>query len=211
MQLSTTYKTIEEVSLYNLKLKGKNFRSAILFTLARAIYSREGLRFEDSREYYQVMTLAACIEIAHNASLLQDDIIDKAESRRSVKAAHQIYGPSASVFASDFMISRASRMLTHSFDTVHMSQIFSMIISNLVYGELIQAKRDFKHTQSLLDENLTELIDYPEYFNSYISKTYYKTASMISLGCRGLGLIFDLDIENQQKLFNFGANLGIAF
>lgn len=102
-------------------------------------------------------------------------------------------------------------MLTHSFDNVHMSQIFSMIISNLVFGELIQAKRDFKHSQSLLDENLHELIDFEEYFNSYISKTYYKTASMISLGCRGLGLIFGLDTANQQKLFNFGANLGIAF
>jgi geranylgeranyl pyrophosphate synthase len=86
LQLGTNYKTIEEVSLYNLKLKGKNFRSAILFTLARAIF--KGAEFERSREYYQVMTLAACIEIAHNASLLQDDIIDKAESRRSVKAAH---------------------------------------------------------------------------------------------------------------------------
>lgn len=34
---------------------------------------------------------------------------------------------------------------------------------------------------------------------------------MISLGCRGLGIIFNLDIENQRKLFNFGAHLGIAF
>jgi geranylgeranyl pyrophosphate synthase len=55
------------------------------------------------------------------------------------------------------------------------------------------------------------LIDYNHYFESYISKTYFKTASMISLGCRGLGLIFDLDLENQRRLFNFGAHLGIAF
>ena len=34
---------------------------------------------------------------------------------------------------------------------------------------------------------------------------------MISLGCRGLGIIFNLDIENQRRLFNFGAHLGIAF
>ena len=37
--LKTNYKQIEEVSLYNLQLKGKNFRSAILFTLARAIHA----------------------------------------------------------------------------------------------------------------------------------------------------------------------------
>ena len=34
---------------------------------------------------------------------------------------------------------------------------------------------------------------------------------MISLGCRGLGIIFNLDLNSQQKLFNFGAHLGIAF
>lgn len=79
------------------------------------------------------MTLAACIEIAHNASLLQDDIIDKADSRRSMKAAHKIFGASHSVFASDYMISRASRMLTISFNTTHMSQIFSTVLYNLVY------------------------------------------------------------------------------
>jgi geranylgeranyl pyrophosphate synthase len=50
-----------------------------------------------------------------------------------------------------------------------------------------------------------------EYFNSYIAKTYYKTASMISLGCRGLGIIYDLDIDAQRSLFNFGAHLGVAF
>jgi geranylgeranyl pyrophosphate synthase len=37
--------------------------------------------------------------------------------------------------------------------------------------------------------------DLDNYFNSYIAKTYYKTASMISLGCRGLGVIYGLDIE----------------
>jgi geranylgeranyl pyrophosphate synthase len=83
--------------------------------------------------YYQVQSLAACIEIAHNASLLQDDIIDKADSRRSNKAAHKVYGASNSVFASDFMISRASRMLTQTFDNTHISQLFSTILYNLVY------------------------------------------------------------------------------
>lgn len=181
--------------------------------MARAMYAQHGGSepFDNTKMYRQVKTLAACIEIAHNASLLQDDIIDKADSRRSMKAAHKIYGPSTSVFASDYMISRASRMLTHSFDTTHMSQIFSTIISNLVYGELIQAKRDFKSNKNLLEDNEEQLLDYEEYFKQYIAKTYYKTASMISLGCRGLGLIYNMDVDNQRKLFNFGANLGIAF
>jgi geranylgeranyl pyrophosphate synthase len=57
-------------------------------------------------------------------------------------AAHKVYGVSTSVFASDWMISRASRILTEEFNDTDISQIFSTILYNLVFGELIQAKRD---------------------------------------------------------------------
>ena len=122
--LATKYADIGAASLYNLELKGKNFRSAILFTLAKAIYAahpQADIPFEETQLYTQVKCLAAAIEIAHNASLLQDDIIDRADSRRSVEAAHKVFGSSTSVFASDFMISRASRALTEVFDNTHIS------------------------------------------------------------------------------------------
>lgn len=122
--LRTKYDELEKASHYNLLLKGKNFRSAILFLLAKAIYYSESPKrpFEESPFYEKVACLAACIEIAHNASLLQDDIIDHADSRRASKAAHKVFGPATSIFASDFMISRASRMLTEIFpESVHMS------------------------------------------------------------------------------------------
>ncbi len=63
--LQTEYKDLESASQYNLLLKGKNFRSAILFLLARNILQEDFTKYHD-----QVMCLAACIEIAHNASLL---------------------------------------------------------------------------------------------------------------------------------------------
>lgn len=129
--LQTDYKELESASKYNLQLKGKNFRSAILFLLAKSLAQ------DFDKIHDKVMCLAACIEIAHNASLLQDDIIDKSDSRRSEVAAHKVYGVSTSVFASDWMISRASRMLTEEFNDTDMSQIFSTVLYNLVFGELI--------------------------------------------------------------------------
>ena len=44
-----------------------------------------------------------------------------------------------------------------------------------------------------------------------MDKTYYKTASMISLGCRGVALMFDMNEESHEEIFNFGAHLGLAF
>ena len=59
-----------------------------MFLLARFLYEAKNFGeqkrdFEETKFYNQVKSLAASIEIAHNASLLQDDIIDKADSRRS--------------------------------------------------------------------------------------------------------------------------------
>lgn len=73
------------------------------------------------------------------------------------------------------------------------------MIYNLVFGELIQA-RNYDD-----DETLNQAIE------SYISKTYYKTASLMSLACRGVGIIHNFDDEKQKAAFDFGAHFGIAF
>ena len=53
--LRTEYKQLEDPALYNLNLKGKNFRSAILFMLSRSIYnssiSKNSIAFEDTHYY----------------------------------------------------------------------------------------------------------------------------------------------------------------
>ena len=73
--LRTRYGELEKAAHYNLLLKGKNFRSAILFLLAKSIYYSQTnigakVAFEKTQFYEKVACLAACIEIAHNASLL---------------------------------------------------------------------------------------------------------------------------------------------
>ena len=55
------------------------------------------------------------------------------------------------------------------------------------------------------------MYDSERYFGNYLSKTYFKTASMISLGCRGIALLYKLNDDSHRSLFNFGAHLGIAF
>mgnify|MGYP001095717129 CR=1 FL=1 len=64
---------------------------------------------------------------------------------------------------------------------------------------------------SQLDEETKGQFNFDNYFDSYIAKTYFKTASMISIGCRGIGILMDFDLERQRALFDFGAHLGIAF
>ena len=84
-------------------------------------------------------------------------------------------------------------MLTHVFDdSAHMSQLFSTVLQNLVTGELIQAKRDIEN-QKLVEQSPNAEFNFERYFDSYIAKTYFKTASMISIGCRGVALMMNMD------------------
>ena len=90
------------------------------------------------------------------------------------------------------------------------------MLTNLVFGELIQAKRDMVSSkdQQLGDSELNQVRQFDQigYFDTYIAKTYYKTASMISLGCRGIAVLMNFEeTEAHRSLFDFGAHLGIAF
>ena len=62
--------------------------------------------------------------------------------------------------------------------------------------------------QTLKKKNIEDL---DEYFKTYMNKTYYKTASLLALSLRGIGIIYDLDQDIQKKLFNLGIHLGFVF
>ena len=71
--------------------------------------------------------------MVHNASLLQDDIIDRSESRRSKAAAYRVFGKSDTLFGSNFLFGRGSEALSY-FDNPNLSQIYATIGKNLVDG-----------------------------------------------------------------------------
>ncbi len=152
-----------------------------------------------SKKFNQIVKpFAACVEVVHNASLLHDDIIDNSNERRSRKTAHNIYGIRETVFSANFIISKAANVII-DLGYPHLSQIYSGIVLKLTEGEC---------QQSLKINNLKNL---DESFYVYMHKTYYKTASLLALSLRGVGIIYDLSIEYQKKLFDLGLHLGLVF
>jgi geranylgeranyl pyrophosphate synthase len=196
-------KNLQELSEYYFKQDGKRIRPYMLTLLSKYIYE---CKFRDTKENYfdseihnkYVKPFAACVEVLHNASLLQDDIIDNSDKRRNSLTAHNVFGIRNTVYGANYLISRCASLLAE-LDKGQLNEIYSLMVGNLTYGEVQQSLR------------VHNLHDIEKSFETYMIKTYYKTASLMALSCRGIGVIYDLDDTLQRELFNIGLHNGMVF
>lgn len=146
--------------------------------------------------------LAEIVEMIHTASLLHDDVIDDADSRRGRMSGNLAFGNKMAVLAGDFLFGRASVSLARLRDP-EVVELLSTVIANLVEGEFMQLKN------SSADYNSPEFSK--ETMEYYLQKSYLKTASLISKSCRGAALLGGATREVADAAYNYGKNLGLAF
>ena len=135
--------------------------------------------------------LAAIVESIHLASLLHDDVIDEAETRRGVASINAKYGDFTAVMLGDIIYSKAF------FELIDFGKDIAKIISNAVYllsqGEL----EDVKLSKNINTDKA-----------KYINMIYKKTASLIEASCAAAALSKGYESE---KFALYGKNIGIAF
>lgn len=194
-RLQTSEVKLNSITQHLFQLPGKQFRPAVMLLLARALAGQSQQEFcsRELAEAQKVFTLV--VEMIHTSSLIHDDVVDLSLTRRGQPTVHSVFGNRAAVFGGDFLISTASYMCTELGDIRLMHEI-SHIMENLSRGELIQL-------DSRGGADLEEMVLH------YVHKTFFKTASLISHGCRGIGLHSVDDYSTQA--FEFGKHLGLAF
>ena len=138
----------------------------------------------------------------HTASLLHDDVIDNADSRRGRMSGNLAFGNKMAVLAGDFLFGRASVSLARLRDP-EVVELLSTVIANLVEGEFMQLKNT--STDYTSPEFARQTMDY------YLQKSYLKTASLISKSCRGSALLGGATREVADAAYNYGKGLGLAF
>ena len=146
--------------------------------------------------------LAEITELIHTASLLHDDVIDHSISRRSAPTANIEFGNKMAVLAGDFLLGRASVALARLRDP-EVTELLATVIANLVEGEFMQLKntaRDEKNPRWTEDT-----VSY------YLTKTYLKSASLISKSCRAAAILGGSSPEVVEAAYLYGKNLGLAF
>ncbi len=167
---------------------GKRIRPGIVLLLSRAISPGGELGQRHRR-------LAEITEMIHTASLVHDDVVDEASTRRGVATVHSRFNHRVAVLAGDFLFAQASWHLAN-LDDLEVVKLLSRVIMDLADGEVKQGLFRYDTGQT---------------FETYLEKSYCKTASLIANSARAAGVLSELPAEHLDELYRFGRQLGLAF
>ena len=167
---------------------GKRLRPGIVLLLSRAVAPDGELGPRHRR-------LAEITEMIHTASLVHDDVVDEAATRRGVDTVHSRFNHRVAVLAGDFLFAQASWHLAN-LDDLEVVKLLSRVIMDLADGEVKQGLFRYDTGQS---------------FETYLEKSYCKTASLIANSARAAGVLTGLPVSQLDDLYRFGRQLGLAF
>ena len=184
-QSTSAIEPVAEITSYLLGGGGKRLRPALLLLSAGyANYSGPG-----------AIRLAAVVELIHSATLIHDDVIDGADTRRGRPSANSRWGNHRSVLAGDWLYMQSFQMALRE-RNFRILDILIELTRNMVEGELIQLTKLGRI--DLTEEDALELAT-------------YKTACLFS-GCARLGAVLGRgDDAAEQALAEYGRYAGLAF
>ena len=175
---------ITEIGEYLRGGGGKRIRPALLLLSAK-LFNYQGRG---------AIRLGAVVEIIHTATLVHDDIIDEAQTRRGRPAANTQWGNSKCVLAGDWLYMQAFKIAVQERNFRILDTLIDLT-QQMVEGELLQM------------EKLGKLISLDEHFDLI----YRKTACLFSVCMRMGGILGGATREQEDSLAQYGHDLGMAF
>ena len=188
-QADSPVAVVNDIANYLISGGGKRIRPLLLLLSARALDSDSDARIR----------MGAVVEMLHTATLVHDDIIDEASTRRGRPSSNTTWGNAKCVLAGDWLYMQAfqTALAERNF------RILDLLISltqQMVEGELLQM------------EKLGHLINEEEYFDLI----YRKTACLFKVSMQLGAVIANPDLRDGERPFEdtlgeYGRNLGLAF
>ena len=175
---------IPKIGRYIQNGGGKRIRPAVLLLSAK-LFNYEGRG---------AVKLGAVVEIIHTATLVHDDIIDEARTRRGRPAANTQWGNSKCVLAGDWLYMQAFKVALQERNFRILDSLIDLT-QQMVEGELLQM------------EKLGKLISLEEHFDLI----FRKTACLFSVCMRMGAILGGATPEQEEQVAKYGRDLGMAF
>mmetsp|Transcript_23643 Transcript_23643/g.38887 ORF Transcript_23643/g.38887 Transcript_23643/m.38887 type:complete len:448 (-) Transcript_23643:771-2114(-) len=205
--VSSDHPVLSCVARYFFDLSGKRFRPTVVLLMARATAVCRGLSYEEGLVDSQ-RRLAEITELIHTASIVHDDVIDVADTRRGRGSANSTFGNKVAVLGGDFLLARASIELAR-LRNCEVIELLSTVIEHLVQGEIMQMKASIDYPKLL--PGLSSSFSDRHSFEFYARKTYLKTASLIARSSQAVALLGVHSPEVVKTAYEFGKHLGLAY
>lgn len=176
-----------------LDAPGKYVRAGLTLLFAQGV---EG-EIQKAKYYF-----AAGIEVLHLATLIHDDVIDGADSRRGIVAMHQAFSNRIAIYAGDYLLAYSGRLMAMGQELMgppemeNASPVDQRILERILAGELAQ----------LINQNRSDMT-----MKDYLKQIKGKTAFLFALACQLGAYSLPTNRKNMQAAFRAGQAIGMAF
>jgi octaprenyl-diphosphate synthase len=185
LQSASPVQVVTDIATYLMAGGGKRIRPLLLLLSAKALGSTSTSRIR----------LGAVVEMLHTATLVHDDIIDEADTRRGRPSSNTTWGNSKCVLAGDWLYMQSFRSALEE-RNFHVLDLLISLTQQMVEGELLQMQK------------LGHLINEEEYFDLI----FRKTACLFKVSMQlGAAVADDKTTDYDQQMGEYGRNLGLAF
>ena len=178
---------VTEVGMHIVTSGGKRIRPALCLLSARG-----GRAFD----LPHVLPLAEALELIHTASLVHDDVIDEADTRRGAATANARWNNQVAILSGDYIFARAFTLIAEEGYDPYVSKRLADLVCNLSVGEIIQDHAVYQASRGMAD---------------YYERIQKKTADFLEICCELGAMVGGMDREEMKKLAEYGHCIGMAF
>ena len=182
--LDSEVEIVRRMARHLIAARGKRIRPALALLTAQALGGRSD----------RIIDAAVGIELLQTATLIHDDIVDSADTRRGAPSLNAIWGEQASVLMGDFLLAKALQILV-GLESQKVMEAATRATQRMVEGELLEVANG--------DVAITESV--------YLDLIRKKTSALIALSCEVGAILSGGSPEQIAQMAAFGELLGIAF
>ncbi|MEZ0336676.1 MAG: polyprenyl synthetase family protein [Aquificaceae bacterium] len=180
--LDPEVREVFDIGYYLISSGGKGVRPLLTLVVCEAL----------GGDTERAIPLAVGIEYVHIASLLHDDVVDGAQTRRGKRSANLVFGNQACVLAGDYMYAKALSLYSQ-YGTLQSIEVLSDAVMKMSQGQLLELR------------SLGKIIDE----NTYIKIIDYKTGALFG-ACMAVGALM-AGREDYWEFYHMGMLAGRAF
>ena len=176
---------LNSASMHALGSPGKRLRTALTLLSGKM----KTYRFD------KLLPLSVAFEMVHLATLIHDDIVDNAKTRRGNPTVNALWGDNIAILLGDYYFAKTAGLIADINDN-RIDHLFSDTVATVCEGTIMEMM-----TAGRIDLTI----------ESYYEKINHKTACLIAACCRGGAIVSHASDEEIELLYEYGLNLGIAF